>query len=85
VFPDSSLPTPTNGGFKNQEEFRKFVMERQNGKWETEFTARPTSEKEADYKDDTFGDAFPLQFPYGFTGLSGDRAVVELKERPKRK
>jgi hypothetical protein len=58
-------------------------MEHQSGKWGTEFTARPTSDKEANYKDDTFGDAFPLQFPYGFTGLSGDRAIIKLKERRK--
>jgi hypothetical protein len=85
VFPDSSLPIRTTGGLKNQEEFCKFVMENQNRKWEMEFTARPTSEKEADYKDDTFRYAFPLHFPYCFTGLSGDRAIIELKERWKQK
>jgi hypothetical protein len=85
VFPDSSQPTPTNGGFKNQEEFRKYVLEHQNGKWETEMIARPTSETERDYDDDTIGDAFPLQFPYGHTGLRTDPAVIELKEKPIRK
>ena len=85
VFPDASLPTPTNGGFDNQDQFRKFVMEHQNGKWKTEFTARPTCEREHDYIDDTLGNAFPLQFPYGHTGLRGDPAVSELKERPVRK
>jgi hypothetical protein len=85
VFPDDSLPTPTNGGFENQEEFRKFVTKHQNGKWQTEFTARPTSDKEHDYNDDTLGDAFPFQFPYGHTGLNGDPAVTELKEKPIRK
>jgi hypothetical protein len=48
VFPDSSLPSPTNGGFKSQDEFRKYVLEHQNGKWETEMIARPTSERERD-------------------------------------
>ena len=85
MFPDDSLPTPTNGGFENQEAFRQFVMEHQNGKWQTEFTARPTSDTEPDYNDDTLGDAFPLQFPYGHTGLRGDPAVTELNERPFRK
>ena len=85
VFPDSSLPTPTNGGFATQEEFRKFVIEHQNGKWESEFTAKHTSDREHDYIDDTLGDAFPLQFPYGHTGLRGDPAVTELKERVDRK
>ena len=85
MFPDGSLPTPTNGGFENQEAFRKFVMKHQNGKWQTEFTARPTLDRQHDYNDDTLGDAFPLQFPYGHTGLQGDPAVTELKEKPIRK
>ena len=29
VFPDATLPSPTNGGFENQEEFRTFIMEHQ--------------------------------------------------------
>ena len=81
IFPDATLPTPTNGGFKTQEEFRQFIMEHQNGKWKTEFTSRPTSEREPDYVNDTLGDAFPLQFPFGHTGLRGDPAVTELKEK----
>ena len=85
VFPDASLPTPTNGGFENQEAFRKFVMEHQNGKWKTEFISRPTKEREHDYIHDTLGDAFPLQFPFGHTGLRGDPAVTELKEKTFRK
>jgi hypothetical protein len=45
-------------------------------------TARPTTEREGNYDDDMFGDPFPLQFPYGDTGLQTDRAVMELKEKP---
>jgi hypothetical protein len=60
-------------------------MEHQNGKWKTELTARPTSEREHDYLDDTLGDAFPLQFPYGHTGMKGDPAVTAMKKKPKRK
>jgi hypothetical protein len=85
VFPDATLPNPTDGGFKNQEAFRKFVMEHQNGKWKTEFTARPTQERAPDYIHETLGDAFPLQFPYGHTGLQGDPAVTQLVKQPKRK
>ena len=85
VFPDSLLPTPTNGGFATQEQFRKFVIEHQNGKWESEFIAKHTSDREHDYIDDTLGDAFPLQFPYGHTGLRGDPAVTELNEKNHRK
>jgi hypothetical protein len=72
VFPDSTLPTPTNWGFQNQEEFRKYVLEHQNGKWQTEMTARATTEREQDYDDNTIGDTFPLQFPFGHTGLRMD-------------
>jgi hypothetical protein len=60
-------------------------LEHQNGKWKTELTARPTSEQEHDYIDDTLGDAFPLQFPYGFTGLKGDPAVAIINPKPVRK
>jgi hypothetical protein len=84
VFPHSSLPTTTNGGFQNQEEFWKYVLEHQNGRWQTEMTVRPTTERERDYNDETFGDAFPLQFPYGHTGLQTDPVVMELKKRKKR-
>ena len=85
MFPDATLPTPTNGGFDNQAQFRKFVMEHQNDKWKTEFTARPTCEREHDHIDDTLGNAFPLQFPYGHTALRGDPAVAELNVKPVRK
>ncbi len=85
VFPDATLPAPTNGGFQTQEEFRQFVMEHQNGKWKTEFTSRPTSEREPDYINDTLGNAFPLQFPFGHTGLRGDPAIAELNEKKYRK
>jgi hypothetical protein len=57
-------------------------MGHQNGRWRTELTTRPTSKREHDYLDDTLGDAFPLQFPFGHTGLKGDPAVTELKPIP---
>lgn len=85
MFPDSSLPTPINGGFQNQEEFWKYVLEHQNSKWETKLTAIPTTERERDYYDDTLGDAFPLHFPYSHTGLRTDLAVIELNEKTIRK
>ena len=70
VFPDTTtLPEPTNGSFANQEEFRKFVTENQNGHWNSELHYRPLRERLADYKDDAIADAFPLLFPFGYTGL----------------
>jgi hypothetical protein len=81
VFSDSLLRKPRNGGFKDQEDFHKYVMEHHNGKWESGLTAIPTSDRNHDHKDDTLGDAFPFQFPYGHTGLSGDPAVTELKKK----
>ena len=83
VFPDTSVPEPTNGGFKDQEEFRQYVTNNQDGKWTSALHARPLADRLADYKDDTIADAFPLQFPYGFTGLAGDPIVVKLQEKYK--
>ena len=84
VFPDSSLPEPTNGGFASQDEFRKFVTENQkNGQWNSALHARPMAERLADYNDDTIALAFPLQFPYGHTGLLLDRAVTKLSKKKK--
>ena len=81
VFPDKSLPEPTNGGFANQEEFRKFIVAKTNGRWSVELHSRPLAERMADYHDDTIADAFPLQFPFGFTGLPHDKAVKQLQAR----
>ena len=79
VFPDSSLPEPTTGGFANQDEFRKFVTEKQkDGQWDSALHARPLADRLADYKDDTIAMAFPLQFPFGHTGLPEDPAVKKL-------
>lgn len=81
IFPDTSLPEPTNGGFQTQEEFVKFVTEHEKtGKWNSELHARPLAEQLDDYKDDTLALAFPLQFPYGFTGLPADPAVIKLSK-----
>jgi hypothetical protein len=80
VFPDSTLPEPTNGVFETQEEFRAYVMKSQNGRWNSELHARPTAERLADYKDDTIADAFPRHFPFGFTGLAEDPSVIKLRK-----
>jgi hypothetical protein len=84
VFPDSSLPEPTNGSFKTQEEFRAFVMEAQKGRWSSELHSRPTADRVADYKADTMADSFPRLFPFGFTGLPEDPSVVELSKSHKK-
>lgn len=82
VFPDSTLPEPVNGGFSNQEEFRKFVMQHQkSGKWNSALHSRPEAERLPDYKDESLALAFPLQFPFGHTGLSQDMAVKKLSQR----
>jgi hypothetical protein len=79
------LPEPTNGGFKNQEEFRNFVMQKQkSGKWSSELHSRPLKDRIQDYKGDTLADAFPLQFPFGFTGLAEDPVNANDKNRKKR-
>ena len=83
VFPDSLLPEPSNGGFQTQEEFWKFVTANQDGHWNSELHSSPYVEYIADYKDDSIADAFPLLFPFGFTGLPKDSAVLSLHEKRK--
>ena len=84
VFPDSSLPESNNGGFANQDEFRKFVTEKQkNGQWTSALHARPMAERLADYKDGSIAMAFPLQFPFGHTGLPEDPALKKLAKQKK--
>jgi hypothetical protein len=78
VFPDSTLPEPTRGSFKSQEEFRHFVLKHQDGKWDSALHSRPSSEIVADYKADTIAQAFPLLFPYGHSGLPEDPAVLAM-------
>jgi hypothetical protein len=86
VFPDSALPEKTNGGFENQEEFRAFVLEhQQNGKWDSEVHSRPSCMTMADYHGNTIVQAFPLLFPYGFSGFPDDPAVIELSKREGKK
>jgi hypothetical protein len=75
VFPDATRPTPTNGGFANQEEFRQFVTNNQDGTWDSELHTRPLAKKIADYKDDSLATAFPKIFPYGYTGLPGNPSL----------
>ena len=84
VFPDSSLPEPTSGGFSSQEEFRKFVIQNQKeGQWNSALHARPEADRLPDYKDNSLALAFPLQFPFGHTGFPQDPAVKKLSERPR--
>ena len=84
VFPDSSLPQPTNGGFANQEEFLKYILSHQDGHWNSEMHARPHDERLPDYKADSIADAFPLQFPFGYTGMNEDPNVLKLRKKNKK-
>jgi hypothetical protein len=81
VFPDSALPEKTTGGFTNQEEFRAYVHEHQNnGSWNSQSHLRPTSERLADYHGNNIVLAFPLNFPYGHSGLPDDPAVMSIRQ-----
>ena len=81
IFPDASLPEPTNGGFANQLEFRQFVQSNNKRCIDSEVHSRPLNERLQDYKDETIADAFPLLFPYGYTGFLTDPAVKMLQNR----
>jgi len=49
IFPDATLPEPTNGGFATQEEFLKYIMKTKDGHWSSQLHARPSGERFADY------------------------------------
>jgi hypothetical protein len=81
VFPDSALPEKTTGGFANQAEFRTYVHEHQkNGNWNSQFHVRPSDERLADYHGNNIARAFPLNFPYGHSGLPDDPAVTSIRQ-----
>lgn len=80
VFPDGEMPQPTNGGFGTQDNFRKFLLEHDNGQWQTHIQANSTVERKQDYEKDVIAQAFPLQFPFGFSGLPGDKAHDKMLE-----
>ena len=75
VFPDGDMPQPTNGGFGTQDKFREFLVKYDTGgKWNSHIQIRPNQERIQDYHRDVIAQAFPLHFPYGYSGLPGDRA-----------
>ena len=85
VFPDSELPTNLNGGFQSQQEFRDYVLERhQDGNWDASIHSRPSATRIADYSGQALAKAFPLQFPFGHSGLEGDPAIALLSTKLKR-
>ena len=82
VFPDGSLPPMMNGGFKSQDEFREYMMERhQEGNWDVSMQTRPTSLRVADHEGESLAKAFPLIFPYGHSGCAEDPALEKIKEK----
>lgn len=83
VFPDSETPTTTNGGFDTQDEFRDFLVKHNNGKWNAFIQAKPTSEKIQDYDKTVFVQAFPVHFPFGYSGIPGDTALTKKIDEKK--
>jgi Helitron helicase-like domain at N-terminus len=78
VFPDGDMPQPTNGGFGTQDKFRNFLMEHDNGKWTSMVQSKPSTERIQDHDDHVVAQAFPLQFPFGYSGMPGDKAYEKL-------
>ena len=77
VYPDSNMPTSSNGGFSSQEELKDFIISHcVDGHWESALHARPLAERLNDFEGDALIRCFPLQFPYGHSGLECDPAVV---------
>lgn len=84
VFPDGTLPETTNGGFTNQTLFRKAVTERDMSSYNAQLHSRPTGVYLPDYKGINIIKAFPLQFPFGYSGLPDDATTSETaKKKPR--
>jgi Helitron helicase-like domain at N-terminus len=81
VFPDGDMPQPSNGGFGTQDKFREFLMKHDNGQWNSRIQSKPTQERIQDYDKDVIAQAFPLQFPFGYSGLPGDQAYEKMVEK----
>jgi hypothetical protein len=81
VFPDGTLPEATNGGYANQMLFRKAVEKRDMSGFNAQLHSRPTGEYLADYKGLNIIKAFPLQFPFGYSGLPDDTTAEYNKTK----
>ncbi len=81
VFPDGDIPEPTNGGFKSQDDFRRYVADHQNGEWSSTFVSKSLPDHVADYKGENIAQAFPKLFPFGHSGLPEDPAVIALSKK----
>ena len=75
LFPDANDFEPTNGPFKTQEEFRKFMLETNGARVQTTFYTRPSRKRANDYFHDEFIKAFPGHFPYGIGGFSQESSL----------
>ncbi|MGB8699100.1 MAG: DUF6570 domain-containing protein [Thermosynechococcaceae cyanobacterium] len=85
IFPDATLPAPTNGGFKDQDAFRAFVTSQKDGHWKSQLHVRPLAERIADYEDHSVADDFPLQFPFGCSGFAEDKLAIAVRDKNKRR
>jgi hypothetical protein len=72
IFPDGTLPESINGGFGNQTTFAEAVKNRDLSQYQAELHSRPTKLHLEDYKGLNIIRAFPLQFPFGLSGLPAD-------------
>ena len=61
-------------------------MSKQNGKWNSTVFMSPTQERKPEYESENFVKSLLLQFPYGHSSLSDDKAVISMSkvERKKR-
>jgi hypothetical protein len=72
VFPDASEPSPTNGGFDNQEQFREEALKSllQKSHLSPTLIAKPSNTRLRDYEGHNLQKAFPLQFPFGIGDIT---------------
>ena len=86
LFPDASLPNSNNAGFTTQEEFRDYVLQKQeSGTVSSTVHVRPSSDIVGDYIPNSLVQAFILNFPYGHSGLNDDPVLVKMRQQERMK
>lgn len=68
-FPDVTLPCSENGGYDSQQRFNEAFVNKDLSLFRSEVHCRPTERRLKDYEGENLVDAFPLQFPYGYSNL----------------
>ncbi len=83
VFPDSTEPSPINGGFRNQEDLRDETLKQLliNSEILCTLISKSSNTQLKDYENGNLQKAFPLQFPYNFGQIVEAHCINTKKPR----